>query len=205
MQTLWRQLGKVSAATLSVFGILLMPAQIYRLTQSIYMTIFASATLYVILGISAFLYFFPGAGHWRAGYGRFSTRSIVTKRISKIVIDNKFIATIHRSAEFIFFESPERDDLVDMIDTLPGEEIKERYYQSPDSTIADIRHTKPNNLVVYWKPKETIKPLLPYTHKSVHISPVYMEMTIFIIQYTLTGRPVWQKQFLQQNTPLRKH
>jgi len=124
-----------------------------------------------VFGLAAFRYFFPSIGHWRAGYRRFSTQPIVTKRLSTITIGDNFKATIDRRNELVFFDPPAKDDLVDMIDTLPGEHIDERLYSSSDSTIEDVRHTNPHNLVVYWKPIGGIKPYVPYTHQNTHVSP----------------------------------
>ncbi|HEX3810315.1 MAG TPA: hypothetical protein VHW02_11525 [Rhizomicrobium sp.] len=60
---------------------------------------------------------------------------------------------------------------MDMIDTLPGEEINLRLYSSIDSEIGDTRHKTPSDLVVYWRPKVPIKPFQSYTHCSSHVSP----------------------------------
>jgi len=171
MSDQWAYFGRVAALTLTVFGIITVPFQIYRLTQSMIIAITGTIIIILVFGFAAFRYFFPSVGHWRAGYRRFSTQPIVTKRTSTIAIDDKFRATIDRRNELVFFDPPTKDDLVDMIDTLPGEHIDERLYSSTDSTIDDVRHTNPHNLVVYWKPKHGIKPYVPYAHQNVHVSP----------------------------------
>tara|TARA_R110000868_G_C10947820_1_gene767551 strand:- start:2713 stop:3513 length:801 start_codon:yes stop_codon:yes gene_type:complete len=123
------------------------------------------------LGISAFLFLFPSVAHWKFGIGRYPTQSLISRRTSEIVIDKNYRATISRKSELTFLTAPSKEDLIDAIDLLPGEEIHQRSYTSPDSDVVDSRQKSPDTLAIYWDPKEDIQPLVPYRHEMSYISP----------------------------------
>jgi hypothetical protein len=121
--------------------------------------------------VSYVVYLFPAVGSWRSGYGRYPTTGIVLRRESTISVDAKYIATIKKISSMVFFGQPKEEDLVDMIDTLPGEDIPPRSYSSEDSDVANYKKNSPHQMVVYWQPKSQIKPYVEYIHEMTNVSP----------------------------------
>ena len=171
MRNIRYTIGQTSAAILTIFGLIFLPARTYDISHSIPMTIAMIVVVLGILAIAIAYYYFPSFAVYRAGYGRYPTPAIITKRASTIRINKAFNATIVIDKELIFFDDPKQDDLVDFVDTLPGNEIAKASYRSPDSHISAFTTKSPHQLIFYWKPKSPIAPFVGYCHRNQNDSP----------------------------------
>lgn len=168
IRTIW---GIVATAILNIAGLILLPTVIYNTTGSVFLTILTVVAVLFVLAIATFFFYIPSLGVFRSGYRRYPTEGIITERFSHIGVDEHFVATIDRQKDMLFFSEPKPDDFIDLIDTLPGHEVAKSTYQSSDSAMAGFAYTTPHQLVIYWKPKRSIKPLIVYRHQHRHQSP----------------------------------
>lgn len=155
----------------TVWTIISSALAIQQVTQSWKYAALAFATTIMIALIATSASIFRYINNIRSGYGIFQTRSIITIRKSIIDIDKNFVPKIDIRRDIIFFSEPKPEELIDLIDTLDGNEIDIGTYSSPDSKIAQIVKVKKNRVAIQWRPKNRIVPLIPYRHKTLNSSP----------------------------------
>lgn len=156
---------------LMILGIVLLPREVYDATQS--SLLYYGTIVFVILIVLLFYSrdIMASLFNWRLRYNRFPTPGFIGRRDLRIDIDKDYVATMSRESQITFLKPPRADDMVDVMDSLPGHQVEQRHYCSNDSAVDDIRY-KDGAIKVYWRPSDgEILPLVPYDHHMSYVSP----------------------------------
>jgi hypothetical protein len=171
MNALFARVNKVATVILTVAGLALIPSRVLDATGSWKWAALSAVVVFLSLGVPAGAHLFRPSFQRRFGIGRYATRVIVTRRFDEVAISEDFVGEVNTLKDLVFCGKPEAQDLVDIIDVLPGKEIDESVYRSLDSTPVEIVRRKNNAVAIFWKPKNPIQSLVPYSHDSHYRCP----------------------------------
>ncbi len=164
-------LGNISAAILTVYGLIDLPFKIIDKTKSNTIGIIFAIILVLILGVTAIFHFTSPLTLKRFGVGRHKTNPILISDKEVVEIDANFKATIKSNKTIIYPERPFPNDLVDIIEVSQSEKIDESVYQSSDCRVEKFVRKNDNTLAVFWQPLIEIIPYVPYNHQTQYQSP----------------------------------
>lgn len=169
-----RALVQIAKLLSTIFGILFIPINVYKLTQS-YMYAYISSG--IICGIIIAVLTWKNIvyiNNFRRGYGIYVSRCIITKRKTFISVDIKYSAHIYLSKEMIFLDEPKEYDLVDIYETMPNHSFEKLSYTSKDAKVQSFRKRGDNVYSIVWAPKNVnkINNNTRYRHSFEYESPM---------------------------------
>ncbi|MCP4601211.1 MAG: hypothetical protein GY847_11920 [Proteobacteria bacterium] len=171
MKKYLQPLGRTATLILTTAGLLFIPFRVIVATGATWPGIGIAILIAGILGGHALYYLFPSIVQRRFGISRYQTRTILARKIEKVSIDEKYVATVDTVKTLIYLDQPTKYDLVDIVELLAEEELDETIYRSTDSTVADVVRNKKNTVAVFWRPKREIVIYSPYMHRTSYRCP----------------------------------